>query len=231
MTKRPWMPFYVGDYLADTAALSPAEHGAYLLLIFHCWQRGSFPDNARVMANITGASLKQFRHIWPKIAGYFIAQKESENSIRWVHPRVTKEIDKADDISQKRSKAAMQKHSKSSANAHANAEQLHTQSQSQSNSVPKGTAADAANLPSDLFVTETESDPEKELFTRGKEVLGKASGGLIKKLLLAKNNDPAAALVAIESASKKQNPREYVGAAIRGQEELDPFEPTQRWAM
>lgn len=59
---------------------------------------------------------------------------------------------------------------------------------------------------------------ETELFQRGKEVLGKNAGGLIVKLLKAKSNQVSAARVVIEMASMKENPREYVGAAIRGGE-------------
>lgn len=40
-----WMPFYVGDYLADTMHLSPAEHGGYLMLILHYWKSGPIPDD------------------------------------------------------------------------------------------------------------------------------------------------------------------------------------------
>lgn len=59
-------------------------------------------------------------------------------------------------------------------------------------------------------------DPEVELFRRGREVLGKESGGLISKLLAAKQKNVALARAAIEQASAKENPREYIGAVIRG---------------
>jgi hypothetical protein len=62
----------------------------------------------------------------------------------------------------------------------------------------------------------TELSPEAELYRRGKDVLGNNAAGLIKKLLLAKGGNVALARAAIEQASAKENPREYVGAIIRG---------------
>lgn len=59
---------------------------------------------------------------------------------------------------------------------------------------------------------------ERDLFARGKEILGKAAGGLIAQLLKAKGGDIALARAAIETASTKQNPREYVGAISNGNE-------------
>ncbi|MDB5579635.1 MAG: hypothetical protein JWR80_4811 [Bradyrhizobium sp.] len=59
-------------------------------------------------------------------------------------------------------------------------------------------------------------DPERELFDRGKAVLGKNSGGLIVKLLKAKGGKVALARAAIEQASTKQDPAEYIAAAVRG---------------
>lgn len=58
--------------------------------------------------------------------------------------------------------------------------------------------------------------PEREYFMRGREVLGKGAGGLIGKLLKAKGGNVALARAAIEQASQKQNPTEYVAAICRG---------------
>lgn len=67
---------------------------------------------------------------------------------------------------------------------------------------------------------------EAELFARGKDVLGKDAGGLIRRLLNAKNNNVSLARAAIEQASTKQDPREYIGAIIKGK---DPPPSEQRW--
>lgn len=58
--------------------------------------------------------------------------------------------------------------------------------------------------------------PEREYFERGRSVLGKGAGGLIGKLLKAKGGNVALARAAIEQASQKQNPTEYVAAICRG---------------
>jgi len=60
-------------------------------------------------------------------------------------------------------------------------------------------------------------NPEKELFRRGKEVLQDAkAGGFIAKLLAATGRDAVEALGIIEMAAESENPREYIGAAIKG---------------
>ena len=74
--------------------------------------------------------------------------------------------------------------------------------------------------------TETETDAapngahpkteEAELYERGKAVLGNNAGGLIARLLKSKKGSVALARAAIEQASTKQDPREYIGAVIRG---------------
>jgi hypothetical protein len=65
------------------------------------------------------------------------------------------------------------------------------------------------------------SHAEADLFRRGREVLGKQAGGLISKLLAAKQKNIALARSAIEQASTKSDPREYIGAVIRGKPQGD----------
>jgi uncharacterized protein YdaU (DUF1376 family) len=54
-----WMPFYVADYLADTGHLSTIEHGAYMLLIMHYWQKGGLPADERMIARVARMTTEQ----------------------------------------------------------------------------------------------------------------------------------------------------------------------------
>jgi hypothetical protein len=82
--------------------------------------------------------------------------------------------------------------------------------------------AKASDGPLDLSI------PEREYFMRGREVLGKGAGGLISKLLKAKGGNVALARAAIEQASQKQNPTEYVAACCRDGPIAKPLTEFQR---
>lgn len=84
---RPWMPLYVADYLADTGHLSTMEHGAYLLLIMHYWQKGGLPDDDKRLASIARASLEQWSDMRDAIAEFFDAG--------WKHQRIDAELESA----------------------------------------------------------------------------------------------------------------------------------------
>lgn len=60
--------------------------------------------------------------------------------------------------------------------------------------------------------------PEVRLFRIGKEVLGKSAGGLITKIRRFAKGDDAEALRLIETAADKQDPAEWIGAVLRGDE-------------
>jgi hypothetical protein len=69
---------------------------------------------------------------------------------------------------------------------------------------------------------------ERELFARGREVLGKNGGGLIANLLKAKGHNVALARAALETASQKENPVEYLAAGCRGPLAAKPLTEYQR---
>ncbi|MBP2311904.1 hypothetical protein [Azospirillum soli] len=57
---------------------------------------------------------------------------------------------------------------------------------------------------------------DKQVFDRGKELLGKSSGGMIVKLRRKYDGDDVRVLNLLELAATKSNPAEYVGRLIAG---------------
>lgn len=180
------MPLYVGDYLADTAHFSTIEHGAYLLLIMHYWRNGGLPNDDEALRQIARLS----RHQWQKAFSKIFSKFEPG----WKHKRIEAELAKCLKLSEVNSANAKRRHSERT--KFAGVSQTHSHSPRE----------DAATPPSD----------EAELYARGKAVLGNNSGGLIARLLKSKKGSIALARAAIEQASTKQDPREYIGAVIRG---------------
>jgi len=118
---RGWMPFYVADYLADTGHLTVAEHGAYLLLIMHYWQRGSLPKEDDRLSSIARAMPEQWLSMKPTIAAFFDAD--------WRHERIEAEIEKSRIAHEKRKLAGKKGGSakaENSSNAKAMLEQCST---------------------------------------------------------------------------------------------------------
>ena len=95
--RRPWMPLYIADYLADTAHLGTLESGAYLHLIMHYWLKDGLPDDDAQLARITKLSLPEWRAIRPTISALF--------GEGWSHARIDKEIREADMAYERRSSA------------------------------------------------------------------------------------------------------------------------------
>jgi uncharacterized protein YdaU (DUF1376 family) len=95
---RPWMPFWVGDYLADTGHLTTTQHGAYILLILHYWRKGGLPDDDAQLAKITRLPRKAWiETIRPIIEPLF--------HDGWQHKRVDHELAKQEIIATKRAMA------------------------------------------------------------------------------------------------------------------------------
>lgn len=203
----PKMPIHIGDLMRDTAHLRAAGFGGYLALLFHHWATGSLPDDDEQLAAIARMSAPEWRKHKPILEKFF--------GPGWRHGRVEKDLAVANANYEKRAKAGAEGGKARAAakqTASKNVAMLETESsnvQATDNRLPKKDAADAA------------PDPEVELFRRGREVLGKQAGGLISKLLAAKQRNIALARAAIEQASTKSDPREYIGAVIRAPAQSD----------
>lgn len=107
--KRPWMPLYIGDYLADTAHFTVTESGAYLHLIMHYWVNGGLPTDEHQLRRIARLTSPQWRRSRSLLASKFDAL--------WRHSRIDVELAQVIEISRKRSASARLLHSKCTASA------------------------------------------------------------------------------------------------------------------
>jgi uncharacterized protein YdaU (DUF1376 family) len=96
-----WMPVFIGDYLADTMHLSTEQHGAYLLLLFHLWRRGSLRDEDAVLAQISGLGESAWKQHRGVLAEFF-----SIHGGLWQHARVEKERARVAAATQSKAKKA-----------------------------------------------------------------------------------------------------------------------------
>ena len=100
MSRRPWMPLWVADYLGDTRHLSTLEHGAYLLLIMHYWQTAALPIDDDRLARISGLTIEQWLNVRSTLVQLF-----DEN---WRHDRVEHELAEAERRTEKARNAGKQ---------------------------------------------------------------------------------------------------------------------------
>ena len=75
-----WMPIYIGDYLRDTVELNAEEHGAYLLLLMHYWQKsGEIGCDIARLSRVAHASEEASRFI---LETYFTLEGENYKNKR-----------------------------------------------------------------------------------------------------------------------------------------------------
>jgi uncharacterized protein YdaU (DUF1376 family) len=74
VSKTPFMPLWVGDFLAKTGDLDAKEVGAYLLLLMAMWTRdGSLPDDQKKLQRIARIG-RDWPKVWGAIGHYFTAK-------------------------------------------------------------------------------------------------------------------------------------------------------------
>ena len=99
MASLPYMQLYVADYLADTAHLTAAQHGAYLLLLFNYWQRGKPLNNSNErLTNVARMSSEEWAEAKPVLSEFFTIDGDE-----WIHDRIERDLDA---VAKKSSKAS-----------------------------------------------------------------------------------------------------------------------------
>lgn len=87
----PYMPLYIDDYLKDTIYLTAEEHGAYILLIMHYWQKERALDNKDGrLAKVVRMPSKRWAVVQQSLKEFFTI----ENDV-WTHGRIEFELTKA----------------------------------------------------------------------------------------------------------------------------------------
>jgi uncharacterized protein YdaU (DUF1376 family) len=92
---RAFVAFYMGDYQKKTQHLDTLQHGAYSLLLQHCWTHGSIPLEPAARAAIARMTLPAWKKIAPIINAFFDVDGRNK--------RATEEIEKSERIRLKRS--------------------------------------------------------------------------------------------------------------------------------
>lgn len=123
MSARPWYPFYARDYRDKTADLTFLQDCAYRRLMDHYYiTEKPLPANAELLHRICRAFDDAERaSIDFVLARYFIKDRGV-----YRHDRIDEELQKAQELSETRAKAANSRYAKARANGHAIAEQKQT---------------------------------------------------------------------------------------------------------
>lgn len=74
MSKNPFMPLWVADFLGDTLDLDAKEIGAYMLILMSLWTRGgTLPNDPAKLKRVARVG-RDWPRIWDAIERYFIIE-------------------------------------------------------------------------------------------------------------------------------------------------------------
>ena len=210
--------FYPRDWHLDTRDLSNAAKGVYIDLLASMYARGGpLPSDERELCRLCGCATA--RSLRPLLGELIAKEKIKVIDGHLINGRAIEEIAKFN-----RQKAVSSKGGKAHADlvrAEFGSNSTRTQAETRADIVENQCGNECPPSPSPSKVPPTEGagapfDPEKPVFDYGKEILGKNAGGQVRKLIRCHGDDLNATMQTLRTASRKQDPREYVGAILRG---------------
>lgn len=156
-----FMPFYIGDYLKDTADLTAEEHGAYLLLLMHLWNRGGelTSDPCR-LARLAAVDADRWPAVWGAIGRFFSVQNGTITQGRLYH-----ELKKAEErrrLASEAGKASAEARAQRSPNPPHNARVNGTATEAPTESQPDGQRNGNGKATLHSSHSHSESEPSSE---------------------------------------------------------------------
>ena len=213
----PWVPYYPAMLLGALAGMTSDQQLVYQTVLLRIYDVcGPCPDGPDALARRCRINK---RRVLEALDALFKAGKLYREGDAVMNPFAAKLLADREAIRRDRQRAGSEGGKRRAENLKTN------QSRPPSNGQAK-----PSDLDSDLEVEEepkipglaeeanpapTRADLERDLFRRGKQVLGKSAGGMIQSLLKSREFDVALARAVIETAATKQDAREYVAGAIK----------------
>lgn len=215
--KLPWFPCYPTKLLAALAQMPPAEQLVYLVMLLRIYEGGGFcPDtidaiarrvghNKRIVSNAlnnlfeAGRLRREADGIHNPVADCVIAETRARREGRI-------ESGRKGGVATAKKLFRNQTQPPSNAKVLLPAKSSYLHLQLEESLFPNGNKASA--------ISKNGNSAEADLFRRGREILGPDAGGFIKRVLKAKGGSIPQARAAIESASEKNDPREYLGLSL-----------------
>jgi uncharacterized protein YdaU (DUF1376 family) len=216
VTKRrePFLPLFVGDFLASTGEWSGEEQALYLLLLAHQWAVGSLPVEQDKLVRLSRWERRAFARCWGVVSGKF-----TERDGRLYNERLEEHRDHAQEVARKRASAgasgAAKTNGKRAANAApngaANVEILsrHQSINQEEDSEAKASGAVAPSGPPG----QEPPDPKKALWDLGVSILGDKNRALIGQACKRVGETRVAEVLAQMAADAKADPKAWFVAA------------------
>ena len=208
MAEFPALPLWTDAYLAECAHLTDEEHGRYLLLLIAMWRSAEcrLPNDDEWLA-------RRFRRAAEDIRAQFrpLIREFCQTTGNWItQKRLTREMEYVRSKSKQRSEAAKSRWNKDKDRCGSNA------APHQSRNAPTPTPI-YSEIDKSISAAGAATDPQKEVFDLGEQLLGANAGGQVVKLRKHHGGDLDATKRTLSLAAGKSNPREYIGAVLRGE--------------
>lgn len=224
--KLDWFPCRPTPLLATLAAMSSNKQHVYLIMLLRIYESGGVCRDT--VAAIAMRTRLNKRLVSDALDELFREGRLTRDGDGITNSVASKTIEESKALRERRRGAGAEGGRRAAENRNKNQstqpskasskkQQSHTPLQVQDSLFPNGNRAlepesKPAKPPKEPSALEI---ARKELFDRGKQVLGENAGGMIQKLLAAKHGNIALARAAIEQASTMDDPRQYIGAITR----------------